>query len=124
MSQKYTHVIEIFPEKVERGRTPDGRLAEQIVPARYVLSRWDTGLIIGMAQGHNLNIVFVDEEKTAGTSYRDEKYALAALRRHADEDARKTYDEVHAFIEEIEKPAQQLAQPSLVDIGMANRSKQ
>lgn len=98
MSRQYTHVIEIFPEKSERVVVGPNKAEDRVSPTRYVLSRWADGLVIGMAQGATLNIIDFDKQNNVGTMYRDDKFALAALRRHADQDA----GGAGAVIEEID----------------------
>lgn len=123
MSKQFTHVIEIYPEKTERVMVAPGRAEDQIHPARYMLSRWDTGLIIGAAIGDTLNIIDFKNEKNMSTRYRDEKFAQAALRKFADEDAREVYNQPHAYIDEVDKSSK-IERPSLVDIGTIGKSKQ
>ena|SRR5215469_10449454 len=111
MSDRYTHVLEIYPEKEEK--VMGQKIETHVIPMRYILSRWDTGLIVGEAQGVQMQTVDWEKQKTIASSYRDPKYAVMALKRYADEDARKTLDQPHAFIEEIDKSKKILEYPSI-----------
>lgn len=122
MSNRFTHTLEVFPPKQERVMIAADRYEMREAPARYVLSRWDTGLIIGMSQGSTCNTIDFAKEKNVTTSYRDDKYALMALRRFADEDAKSECGEVHAFIDEIDRSGKILT-PNVSDISAIARPK-
>lgn len=122
MSQRYTHTLQIFPAKTEQEIVAPGQVRTHELPPRYVLSRWDNGLVLGMAQGIQMQVIDFEKDRSVATSYRDEKYSLMALRKYADKDAVNEYGEPHAFIEEIDMDKKVL-KPNLTDIAQVNRVK-
>ena len=110
MSKLYTHVIEKLPEEAN----PQTR---QMVPSRSILSRANGGMVIGARIGQQVSLG-EDRETAITRTYRDEKYAEAALREFADEDRRRdigTDYTAGAIIEEIEIK-NMIQSPSLADV--------
>lgn len=122
MSKPYTHILEQYPESVDP--TQRGPRGEQAIrPSQSILYRADTGLTIAARQGQIVSLG--DDSKTAVVrTYRDDKYAEAALKAFADHDRQLTHGTAGAVIEEIDM-SHRVIHPSLGDItSITNGRKQ
>lgn len=134
MSYKPTHILENYPECEEevQANTPMGpRTQLRVRPSQSLLYRASDGMCIGARQA---TVVSVGEDPKEGVSrtFRDEKYAIAYLRRYADQDECNQTDSVtHAIIEEVDcsdkveakQRANSLIKPGLGDIAAITRKQ-
>jgi len=107
MSKPYTHILETYPESVDRQGNKR--------PSQAMLYRASDGMTIAARQ-HTVVSLGADKNEAIIRTYRDERYATAALRKFADDDQRQSnHNSAGALIEEVDM-SHTIMQPSLGDI--------